>query len=277
MSPVDSHSEKSSADAAASAARGEKVFSVIGFAVKVATVSVVVLGIMMIIIALSGVEDWSLLDEHEVFRYRMVAAPVVIAGYLLFDYLLGRRRAAAAAASQGSQVLPKRGYAIELMALAFVAAGGAAFWHDHISNEIPHPVAVVGQFTSATCVDRSKRGVGPHMAIGYEFPSQSTRVRVPQTQCLLSDCGPEQKPPQVMDTEYKRVFYASLQECRAALPAVLAAKAPTTVWTGDKDPNASVRARFTPEREPPPYFLLWFPAAVAAVVLLISGLVRARQ
>ncbi len=195
---------------------------------------------------------------------------------------IGRRRAAVAASQigqmgQAGPAHPKRGYTVEFMALAFVAAGGAAFWHDHVSNEIPNPVAVVGTFTSASCVDRSRKGVGPHMAIGYEFPSQSTRERVPQTQCLLSDCGPETKPPQVMDTEYKKVFYASVQECSAALPAVLASKAPTTVWTGDKDPNASVRARFTPEREPPPYFLLWFPAAVAAVVLLISGLVRARR
>ena len=52
---------------------------------------------------------------------------------------------------------------------------------------------------------------------------------------------------------------------------------PTTVWTGDKDPNASVRARFTPERDKPPYFLLWFPATVAAVVLLISAFARTRH
>lgn len=261
--------------------RSKKVFSAIDYLIKVAVVSLVVLGGMMVAIALSGVEDMGALDEHAVFRYRMVAALALIVGYLLVDYLLGRRRATAAVATgqagEQSPARPQRGYTVEFMALAFVAAGGAAFWHDHLTHEIPKPVAVVGTFTGATCVDRSRKGVGPHMAIGYTFPSQSTRVRVPETQCLLSDCGPAQKPPQAMDTEYQKVFYASLQECRAALPAVLAAKAPTTVWTGDKDPNASVRARFTPEREPPPYFLLWFPAAVAAVVLLVSGLVRARR
>ena len=115
------------------------------------------------------------------------------------------------------------------------------------------------------------------MSIGYEFPSQSTSVRVSGMKCLLDNCEPEKKPPQYMDTEHKRVFYASLQECTAALPAVLASRASTTVWTGDKDPNASVRARFTPERDKPPYFLLWFPSAVAVVVLLLSGFWRTRR
>jgi hypothetical protein len=115
------------------------------------------------------------------------------------------------------------------------------------------------------------------MSIGYEFPSQSTTMRAPQMKCLLDNCEPEKKPPQYMDTANNNVFYASLQQCVAALPAVLASKAPATVWTGDKDPNASVRARFTPERDTPPYFLLWLPAAVAAVVLLISAFVRMRS
>lgn len=264
-----------------SAARGEKAFAVFDYAIKVVKVSVVVLGIMIVAIALFGV-DIDRLDAHEVFRYRMYAAPALIVGYLLIDYLLARLRASratdAAAASEVDRVRPKRGYAVEFMALTFVAAGGAAFWHDHMSNEIPNPVPVVGKFVSANCVERSARTVvvGPHMSIGYEFPSQSTSTRAPQTQCLLTNCEPENAPPQYMDTEYKRVFYTSLSECKAALPPVLAAKVPTTLWTGDKDPNAPVRARFTPERGTRPYFLLWFPLVVAAFVLLISGFRRTR-
>ncbi len=295
----------------APAARGEKAFAVFDYAIKVVKVSVVVLGLMIVAIALSGV-DMARLDEHEIFQYRMVAAPAIIIGYLLVDYLLARRRAdraaeaaarivaadarnklvssvdpdagrraaqAAAAANEASQARPKRGYAAELMALAFVAAGAAAFWHDHTSNAIPNAVAVPAKFVSAKCVDRSGRTVvvGPHMSIGYEFVSRSTSVRDSGVTCLVDNCGAETKPPQYTDTEYKRVFYPSLSQCQAALPAVLAAKAPTTVWTGDKDPNASVRARFTPERDQPPYFLLWFPSAVAAVVLLISAVARRRS
>ena len=311
MTPVDSDRKKP-VDDAKSAARGEKAFAIFDYAIKVVKVSVVVLGIGIVIMALSGV-DMANADEHEVFRYRMYAAPVVIVGYLLIDYLIGRRRALraadaatridaarardqfvlsidpaadrrsaeAAAARQANKARPKRGYAVELMALAFAAAGGAAFWHDHMNNEIPNPVAVPAKFVSAKCVDRSSRRIGgsvsPHMLIGYEFPSQSTSVRVSGMTCLLDNCEPEKKPTQYMDTESKQVFYTSLSECTAALPAVLASKAPTTVWTGDKDPNASVRARFTPERDKPPYFLLWFPATVAAVVLLISAFARTRH
>ena len=310
--PVDSDSKKPDADAAAPPARGEKAFAIFDFAIKVVKVSLVVLGIGIVIIALSGV-DMARADEHEVFRYRMYAAPVVIVGYLLIDYLLGRRRqiaatdavtrskavtaqdqfvlsidpaadrrsAEAAAAREANKARPKRGYAVELMALAFVAAGGAAFWHDHMNNEIANPVAVPAKFVSAKCVDRTIRRIGgsvsPHMLIGYEFPSQSTSVRVSGMTCLLDNCEPEKKPAQYMDTASKQVFYTSLSECSAALPAVLASIAPTTVWTGDKDPYASVRARFTPERDSPPYFLLWFPSVVAAIVLLISGFVRTRR
>lgn len=312
MMPVDSDSKKPDADAAAPPARGEKAFAIFDFAIKVVKVSLVVLGIGIVIIALSGV-DMARADEHEVFRYRMYAAPVVIVGYLLIDYLLGRRRqiaatdavtrskavtaqdqfvlsidpaadrrsAEAAAAREANKARPKRGYAVELMALAFVAAGGAAFWHDHMNNEIANPVAVPAKFVSAKCVDRTIRRIGgsvsPHMLIGYEFPSQSTSVRVSGMTCLLDNCEPEKKPAQYMDTASKQVFYTSLSECSAALPAVLASIAPTTVWTGDKDPYASVRARFTPERDSPPYFLLWLPSVVAAIVLLISGFVRTRR
>ena len=310
--PIDSDSKKPGADAAAPPARGEKAFAIFDFAIKVVKVSLVVLGIGIVIIALSGV-DMARADEHEVFRYRMYAAPVVIVGYLLIDYLLGRRRqiaatdavtrskavtaqdqfvlsidpaadrrsAEAAAAREANKARPKRGYAVELMALAFVAAGGAAFWHDHMNNEIANPVAVPAKFVSAKCVDRTIRRIGgsvsPHMLIGYEFPSQSTSVRVSGMTCLLDNCEPEKKPAQYMDTASKQVFYTSLSECSAALPAVLASIAPTTVWTGDKDPYASVRARFTPERDSPPYFLLWLPSVVAAIVLLISGFVRTRR
>ncbi len=73
------------------------------------------------------------------------------------------------------------------------------------------------------------------------------------------------------------MFHSSLAECQAALPQVLALQAPTTVWTGDKDPNAAVRARFTPQRDPPLYFLLWVPLLVAATVLLVSGVQRLRH
>lgn len=280
MTPTDSNGEKQVADATPSAARGEKAFAVFDYAIKVAKVSVVVLGIMLVAIALSGV-DMARMDEHEVFRYRMYAVPALIVGYLLIDYVLAGRRATRAAEARAHNAQRKRGYAVELMALAFVAAGGAAFWHDHMSHEIPNPVAVPAKFVSAKCVDQSSRriggSVGPHMSLGYEFPSLSTSVRAPEMKCLLANCELEKSPPQYMDAEYKKVFYASLAECQAALPAVLAAKAPVTVWTGDKDPNASVRARFTPEREKPPYFLLWFPSAVAACVLLISGFRRLRS
>ena len=312
MTPTDSDGEKKVADATASAARGEKAFAVFDYAIKVVKVSLVVLGIMIVAIALSGV-DMAHMDEHEVFRYRMYAAPALIVGYLLIDYLLARRRASraadaaarsAAASPRGEFALsvdpdadrraaeaatalaahnarPKRGYAVEFMALAFVAAGGASFWHDHMSNEIPNAVAIPANFVDAKCFDRSSSRIGgsvsPHMSIGYEFPSQSTSVRTSGMTCLLENCEPEKKPPQYMDTEYKKVFYASVSECNAALPAVVEAKAPTTVWTGDKDPNASVRARFTAEREKPPYFLLWWPSVVAAVMLLISGFARTRR
>jgi len=310
MRQRDTDQKQTVAETNAPAARGEKAFAVFDYAIKVVKVSVVVLGLMIVAIALSGV-DMARLDEHEIFQYRMVAAPAIILGYLLIDYLLARRRAgraaeaaarsgaanarnkfvssaelaadrraaqAAAAANEASQVRPKRSYAVEFMALAFVAAGGVAFWHDHMSNEIPDAVAVPAKFVSAKCVDRSGKTVvvGPHMSIGYEFVSRSTRVRESGVTCLLDNCEAEKKPPEYTDTEYKRVFYASLSQCQAALPAVLAAKEPTTVWTGDKDPNASVRARFTPERDQPPYFLLWFPSAVAAVVLLISAVARRR-
>ena len=314
MKQRDTNPQPTAAQTSASAARGEKVFAVVDYAVKVVKVSVVVLGLMLLAVALSGV-DMARLDEHEIFRYRMVAAPALIIGYLLIDHLLARRRTertaaqaeaearrgaaqtrtefvlsidpeadrraaqAAAQANQRSQARPQRGYTVELMALAFVAAGGAAFWHDHLSNEIPNAVAVPATFVSAKCVERSGRSVvvGPHMSIGYEFVSLSTSVRESGMTCLLENCEAEKKPPQPMDTEYNKVFYASLSQCQAALPAVLAAKAPTTVWTGDKDPNASVRARFTPERDKPPYFLLWFPSAVAAVVLLVSAAARWRS
>lgn len=192
-------------------------------------------------------------------------------------------RAAGIPASDAINGRPRRRYAAEFMALVFIAAGGAAFWHDHVLNEIPNPVAVVGRFTNAACFDWSRstgrlgNSVAPRMSIGYEFPSQSTSVRVPQMKCLLENCEPEKAPPQYTDTENKRVFYASLEACKAALPEVLAAKSPTTVWTGDKDPNASVRARFTPERESPPYFLLWFPSVVAALVLLVLAFIRSRR
>lgn len=310
MTQRDSDGKQPATDEAARHARGAKVFAVFDVLIKAAVVTVVVLGIMAVIIALSGV-DMARADEHEIFRFGMYAAPVIIVGYLLIDYLLARRRAiqtadaaarseatnvrnefalsvgpeadrraaqAAAAANAADKARPKRGYAVEMMALVFVAGGGAAFWHDHINHEIPNAMAVPAKFVSAKCVDQVTRRiggtVGPHMSIGYEFPSLSTSVRDSGMKCLLDNCEPEKKPPQYMDTEYKQVFYASLPECMAALSAVLAAKAPVAVWIGDKDPNASMRARFTPEREKTPYFLLWFPSVVAAIILLISGFAR---
>ena len=271
MTPVDSDRKKPIDHEATSAARGEKAFAIFDYAIKVVKVSVVVLGIGIVVIALSGV-DMVRADEHEVFRYRMYAAPVVIAGYLLIDYLIGRRRelraadaatridaakardqfvlsidpaadrrsAEAAAAREASMVRPKRGYAVELMALAFVGAGFAAFWHDHMNNEIPNAVAVPATFISAKCVDRTVRRIGgsvsPHMLIGYEFPSQSTSVRVSGMKCLSANCEPESKPPQYMDAEYRTVFYACLSDCQVALPAVVASKAPTTGGLGTKIP-----------------------------------------
>jgi hypothetical protein len=249
-----------------------KGFRILAFAIKAAVATVVVLGAMLAVIAVSGA-DLAALDEHEVFRYRMLAAPVFIAGYLLVDHWLARLRAGAPAPSQARA---PRGYAAEVIAVALVAGGGAVFWHDHMTHDIPNAVAVPATFVSATCVDRSKR-TGPHMAIGYEFASRSTRVRTPQTKCLLADCGPAQAPPPPMDTEFKKVFYASLTQCQAALPAVRSAKAPATVWTGDKDPQAAVRARFTPQRENPPYFLLWLPAVIAGTILGVSVVQRTRR
>ena len=105
MTPVDSDRKKPIDDAATPAARGEKAFAIFDYAIKVVKVSFVVLGAMLVIIALSGV-DMANADEHEVFRYRMYAAPVVIVGYLLIDYLIGRRRAlraADAATTAGNQ------------------------------------------------------------------------------------------------------------------------------------------------------------------------------
>lgn len=255
---------------AAPLGKGGRIFA---FAIKVAMVTLVVLGGMLVAVALSGV-DLAALDEHEIFRYRMIAAPVLIVGYLLIDHWLARRAAAAAAGAQ-PQSRPHQGYTAELIALALVAGGGALFWHDHVTHDIPDAVAVTGSFVGATCVDR-RRNTGPHMAIGYEFASRSTQLRAPSTQCLLADCGPAKVAHQPMDTEFKKVFYASVAECRAALPAVLAAKASTTVWTGDKDPQAAVRARFTPQRDTPPYFLLWLPATIAATIVVVSVVRRKR-
>lgn len=273
-------------DTSASAARGEKAFAVFDFAVKAVKVSLVVLGASIVVTALSGV-DMAAADAHEFFQYRMHAAVVLIVGYLLVDYLLARRRArraadAAAAGTAGLLTRPKRGYAAELMALVFVAGGAAAFWHDHITHDIPNPVAVVGKFVSATCVDRTPRrrigaGVSPHMSLAYEFPSQSTHPRISEITCLPGPCEQEKAPPPRLDTEHKKVFYASLAECQSALPNALELKSPTTVWTGDKDPNAAIRARFTPERDAPPYFLLWLPGVVAALLLLVSGFLRIRD
>jgi len=256
-------------------APGEKAFAVFAYAITVVKVSVVVMGISIVVTALSGVE-YVLLDEHEVFRYRMHATVATIVACLFISHLLARRRARRAvdAASTVSPASRPNDYLAIFMALTFVAGGAAAFWHDHINHEIPNPVAVAGKFVSATCVARTTRvrrivSVGPHMSIGYEFPSQSTRPRDSGMQCLLDQCEPEKTPPQQLDIEYRRVFYETLQQCEAALPDVLELKAPATVWTGDKSPNASVRARFTPERDPPPYFLLWIPSVMAAVALLV--------
>ncbi len=294
-------------------ARGASVFAVFDFVIKAVVVTLVVLGIMLVIIALSGVQMEDA-DGHEIFRYRMHAAAALIVGYLLIDVLMSRRRArqaandlartksanassqfelsidpdadrravvADAAAKHATREIPKRSYTVVWMALAFVAAGGAAFWYDHVANKIPNAVAVPARFLSAKCVEArgGTKGVsvGAHMSIGYEFASRSTSVRTPEMQCLLANCEPETAPRQYPDTLYKQVFYSSVSACEVELPAILAAKAPTTVWTGDKAPNASVRARFTPEREKPPYFLLWFPSLIAAIVLLISALKRRRR
>lgn len=272
------------ADAATSDARGASVGRVIGFVVKAAWVSLLVMGGGLIVMALSGVE-MALADQHEIFQYRVPAAAVLIVGVLLVDHVLSRRRSRHAAdAARPTATTPapaKQGFAAEVMALAFMLGGAGAFWHDHITHDIPHPVAVAGRFVSASCVDRSRPrigpSIGPHMSIAYEFPSASTRPRVSETTCLLDNCGPSESRPPPMDTEYKRVNHASLADCQAALPGVLASRAPTTVWTGDKDPNAAVRARFTPQRDPPPYFLLWVPLLVAAPVLLVSGVQRLRR
>lgn len=283
MKTGDSRSDRDPKPAAAAAAfeaRGAKVVRVFDFVVKAAWVALVVMGGGFVVIALSGVEMADA-DQHEIFRYRLPAAAVLIVGYLLVDHLLARRRAAAAGGGpMNTQARPRRGFAAALLALAFVAGGAAAFWHDHITHDLRNPVAVVGRFVSATCVDRTTRriggSIGPHMSIAYEFPSRSTRPRVSEMTCLLDNCEPTAAPPQPMATESKRVFYASLPECLAALPSVLELKAATTVWTGDPGPDATVRARFTPQRDPPPYFLLWVPLSVVAVVLLAAAAQRLR-
>ena len=79
MTPIDSDGEKKVADATASAARGEKAFAVFDYAIKLAKVSVVVLGIMLVAIALSGVE-MARMEEREVFRYCMVGVSAFIRG-----------------------------------------------------------------------------------------------------------------------------------------------------------------------------------------------------
>jgi hypothetical protein len=268
-------------DAAAAQARGAKVFGALDFVVKAALAGLVVMGGGVVVMALSGVQMADA-DQHEIFQYRLPAAAVLIVGYLLVDHLLARRRAAVATGGPTvTPVQPKQGFAAEALALVFVAGGAAAFWHDHITHDIPNAVAVVGRFVSATCVDRSTRriggGISPHMAIAYEFPSRSTRARVSEITCFVDDCGPKVASTPRMDTAVKQSFYASLPECQAALPDVLALKSPTTVWTGDKGLDATVRARFTPQRDAPPYFLLWVPLSVAAVVLLVSGVQRLRR
>ena len=180
------------------------------------------------------------------------------------------------AALMGQEERPRRSYGPFWLSLLLVAGGGAAFWHDHITHEIPNPVAVEGRFVSATC-HGSRKNTGPYMSIGYEFPSLSSRVRTQEMKCFVDKCESHQAPQQVMDTGYKEVFYSSQQECKAALPAVLAARPPATVWTGDKGPQAAVRARFTPQRHPPPYFLLWLPLSVAAAALVFSAVRRGRR
>ncbi|MBL8519425.1 MAG: hypothetical protein JNK75_02030 [Betaproteobacteria bacterium] len=261
-------------DQVAREARGAAVFAVFDYAIKVAVVVLVVLGLLWVAMELSGA-DKHRLDEHAFFRFRHAVAFALVAGYLLIDFVLRRRRATAPVDAQ-----PKPGHAAEWISVALVAAGGIAFWHDHKTHEIPKVVAVQGTFVSATCVDRERRAVvvrGPYMAIGYEYPSQSTSVRTSQMTCFVANCESGNPPKQYTDTEYKQVPYATMQACNDALPAVLAAKAPVTVWTGDKDPIAAVRARFTPERHAPPYFLLWVPMAVAVVVLTVAIARRTRR
>ena len=155
------------------------------------------------VIALSGVEMADV-NEHPMFRYRMSAVTVAIIGSLLVDCLLARRRARRAAdAAPTPSPSPshpdlERGYAAEFMAFVFIAGGAAALWHDHITHDIPNPVAVVGKFFGARCIDRTYKlngqSIGPHMTMAYEFPSQSTRASMSQTKCLLDSCEPVKAP-----------------------------------------------------------------------------------
>lgn len=295
--------KQSESGSSAADARGAKTFAAFDYALRVVWITLTVLGVGLLIIALSGV-DMAALDEHEVFRYRTQAAVAVIALCLIADHVFRRRRKRLAdaealtadAAARGDFVLSvdpdadqravetaaaisgarevardrsRYRFRAALIAAAFMAAGGAAFWHDHITHDIPNAVAVPAAFVEAKCHGRGRIGAGPYMAVGYQFVSRSTTPRSSGMTCLLDKCEPEKAPAPVLDTEYKRVAYATLAACEAALPAVRAARAATTVWTGDKDPNAAVRARFTPEREQPPYFLLWLPAVVGGVVLLV--------
>jgi len=250
--------------------RGAKAFAAFDYLIRLVKVTLVVLAAVIAIIVVAGV-DMAQLDEHPLLRFRFHAAAAAIVVWMLADWVYARYRRLLAEqhALDGTVAPPRGGGAAMALSLALLAGGTVAFWHDHHSNEIVDAVAVPAAFVDARCIERSRRS-GPYMAIGYQFVSRSTRPLPAQTTCLLANCEPAAAAAPVLDTEYQRVPYASVEACREALPAVLAAKAPATVWTGDVDRNAAVRARFTPERGERPYFLLWIPALVAAVVLLAS-------
>ena len=54
-------------DGKPSAPHGETAFAAVGYVINVAKVTVVVIGLMLVVIALSGA-DLARLDEHEIFR-----------------------------------------------------------------------------------------------------------------------------------------------------------------------------------------------------------------
>jgi MFS family permease len=66
------------------------------------------------------------------------------------------------------------------VSLLLVAGGGAAFWHDHITHEIPNAVPVAAKFVSAACVDRAKRS-SPHSTsiTATSFATRPARLDIP--------------------------------------------------------------------------------------------------
>lgn len=120
-------------------------------------------------------------------------------------------------------------------AAAFVPIGIGFFMYsieatDAQADRLRDPVAVVGEFVTAQCATRSK-GMYPHsMVLIYSFtvPGFMKLEQGDTTPRLAENFSAS-----------KGVTYPSRLDCDAALPAVLAAKAPQRIWYERTQPDIS--------------------------------------